>query len=354
MGHYIIPVFVSHAGCPHTCVFCNQTRINMTGREEAFTRAFDSVMELSHSYLETIGRKKGESDGNTVELSFFGGTFTAVPDLQRKSLLRAGRKLKEDGLIDHIRCSTRPDYIDSEILKEVKDSGMDIIELGVQSLDEDVLRLSGRGHGRREVEEASRLIKNEGMILGHQVMPGLPGATPSKDFETAHISSLMGPDIVRIYPTLVIKDTPLEDMYLRGDYIPYTLEEAVDVTSSMLSIYEMRGVKPIRLGLQATDEIAPGRSLAGGPWHPAFSELVRGKRLVGNIRKYLEFLCPDYLDQIILAVNPKDISVLYAGGRRYFRTIGIMKGRVMQDPSVRRGILEIRRGRDLPDIEICI
>ena len=164
-NHYIIPVFISHEGCPHQCVFCNQDKIAGI-YEETTAKDGEKVID---DYLETI---KGNA---TIEVSFFGGTFTAIAESKQRELLGVAKKYKEDGLIDYIRLSTRPDAILPYILNYLKEYKVDIIELGVQSLDDEVLKLSGRGHSVKDVEIASRLIKEWGFTLGHQIMPGLPG-----------------------------------------------------------------------------------------------------------------------------------------------------------------------------------
>ena len=208
--HYIIPIFISHIGCPHQCVFCNQDKIAKEVEEEVTDRDVRNTIE---EYLNTI-----DHDKSTIEVSFFGGTFTAIDVNKQKELLSVAKEYKEKGFIDKIRMSTRPDAINKYILSYLKDYKVDIIELGVQSLDDEILKLSGRGHSVKDVEIASKLIKEYGFTLGHQIMPGLPGDNFEKDIETAKKSIEMKPDICRIYPSLVIKDTPMEKMYERGEY----------------------------------------------------------------------------------------------------------------------------------------
>ena len=223
--HYIIPIFISHIGCPHQCVFCNQDKIAKEVENEVTAK---EVRETLNEYLDTI-----DHNNSTVEVSFFGGTFTAIDVNKQKELLAVAKEYKDNGLIDKIRMSTRPDAINEYILSYLKDYSVDIIELGVQSLDEEILKLSGRGHTVKDVEKASKLIKEYGFTLGHQIMPGLPGDNFDKDIETAKKSIEMKPDICRIYPSLVIKDTPMEKMYERGEYNPYSLEEAVNVSKEL-------------------------------------------------------------------------------------------------------------------------
>ena len=304
-NYYIIPVFISHQGCPHQCVFCNQDRI--AGKyEEVFA---NDVRKIIDEYLETINSK-----GATIEVSFFGGTFTAIDVNKQKELLEVAREYKQKGLIHKIRLSTRPDAILPYILGYLKEYKVDIIELGVQSLDDEVLRKAGRGHTVNDVIVASRLIKEAGFTLGHQIMPGLPGDSFDIDIETTKKSIEMKPDICRIYPSLVIKDTPMEDMYNRGDYVPYSLDEAVYISGEMLKLYNEAKIKVIRIGLQPTDTITTGKDIVDGPFHPAFRELVEGHLICETLDKK----CPKEKD-IIVEINEKDISKLYTNKKQYFK-----------------------------------
>ena len=296
-NYYIIPVFISHQGCPHQCVFCNQDRI--AGVYDEVTA--EDVRERIDSYLDTMNTKN-----STIEVSFFGGTFTAIPVIKQKELLAVAREYKNKGLIHKIRLSTRPDAINGYILSYLKEFKVDIIELGVQSLDDNVLRLAGRGHSAYDVENASRLIKAEGFTLGHQIMPGLPGDTKEIDLATIKKSIEMKPDIARIYPALVIKDTPMETMYNRGEYEPYSLDMAVEVSKKMLKLYNAAKVKVIRIGLQPTDTIAEGKDVVAGPFHPAFRELVEGSLICEIIKEKT-----NESSDIIIEINSKDISKLY-------------------------------------------
>ena len=304
-NYYIIPVFISHQGCPHQCVFCNQDRI--AGKyEEVFA---NDVRKIIDEYLETINSK-----GATIEVSFFGGTFTAINVNKQKELLEVAREYKQKGLIHKIRLSTRPDAILPYILGYLNEYKVDIIELGVQSLDDEVLRKAGRGHSVNDVIVASKLIKEAGFTLGHQIMPGLPGDSFEIDIETTKKSIEMKPDICRIYPSLVIKDTPMEDMYNRGDYVPYSLDEAVYISGEMLKLYNEAKIKVIRIGLQPTDTITTGKDIVDGPFHPAFRELVEGHLICETLDKK----CPKEKD-IIVEINEKDISKLYTNKKQYFK-----------------------------------
>lgn len=237
-NYYIIPIFVPHEGCPHNCVFCNQDRI--TGVQDEVSTQI--VRNTINDYLETIKNKNA-----TIEVSFFGGTFTGIREEKQRELLEIAKEFKDKKLIAKIRLSTRPDYINDYILTYLKEYGVDIIELGVQSLDEEVLKKAGRGHNIQDVIDASKRIKEYKFVLGHQIMPGLPGDTFEKDMNTTKASISMKPDICRIYPALVIKDTPMEKMYNGNEYSPYSLEEAVNISKAMYDMYRKNNVNVIRI-----------------------------------------------------------------------------------------------------------
>lgn len=329
--HYIIPIFISHIGCPHQCVFCNQDKI---AKEVVKEVTAQDVRDTIEEYLKTI-----DHNNSTVEVSFFGGTFTAINVNKQKELLSVAKEYKERNLIDKIRMSTRPDAINGYILSYLKDYKVDIIELGVQSLDDEILRLSGRGHSAKDVEKASKLIKEYGFVLGHQIMPGLPGDSFEKDIETVRKSIDMKPDICRIYPALVIKDTPMELMYNRGEYKPYSLEDAVNISKELYKLYSKADVNIIRIGLQPTENITWGGDLIDGPFHPAFRELVEGSLICENIKNEI-----NDGEDIIIEVNSKDLSKLYANKKVYFNKLQHNhKGKILVNTKdkLKRGKLNI-------------
>lgn len=329
--HYIIPIFVSHEGCPHNCVFCNQNTI--TGIEEKVDAEF--VRNTIEQYLKTIDRKN-----SIVEVSFFGGTFTAIDMSRQRELLAVAKEYKDKGSIDLIHLSTRPDYIDNQILDNLKNYSVDVIELGVQSLDKEVLLKSGRGHSEEDVAEASRMIKEYGFVLGHQIMLGLPGDTFEKDIQTTQKSMLMKPDIYRIYPSLVIKNTPMEKMYNAGIYKPYELYEAVKIAKIIYSMLIANNIKVIRVGLQPTEEINVGKELIAGPFHPAFRELVESMLYNELI---LSEIPKNYKKRILIKINGKDLSKLYAHRKKFFNDmitqLKTSNVQVIQDNHVNRETL---------------
>ncbi|MGE5353067.1 MAG: elongator complex protein 3 [Acidobacteriota bacterium] len=264
--HFTIPVFVPELACPFQCVFCDQRKIS--GHEESPLTT--EVKRTIEEHLATI-----PPQGSCVEIGFFGGNFTGIPvDLQESYLETAAQYLKS-GRISGIRLSTRPDYISPEKLKLLKHYGVTSIELGAQSLDKDVLKLSGRGHKVEDIELASHMIIEEGFSLGLQMMIGLPGDTLEKSILTARRIVELGADNTRVYPTLVIKGTKLEEMYLKGKYKPLELQEAVITAKNVTEIFEASGVKIIRMGLHPSEGLLSGEHLVAGPYHVSFRELVQ-------------------------------------------------------------------------------
>lgn len=268
----IIPVFVPHLGCPNDCVFCNQRRIS--GAMESATP--ETVREAVEYAARATERKRPR------QLAFYGGSFTAIPAAEQESLLSAAYEYIQSGEIDSIRLSTRPDAIDGAVLSRLKRYGVKTVELGAQSLDDEVLKLSGRGHTAQDVESAAATVKNAGFELVIQMMTGLPGDTKEKSVATAKKIIAMNPDGVRIYPTVIVKDTALFDLWKAGRYSEHTVDEAVDWCSDILPLFEAAGITVIRLGLNPTDELSSGTA-AGGAYHPSLGELVRSEVIYKNI-----------------------------------------------------------------------
>ena len=267
--HAIIPIFIPHRGCPNDCVFCNQRKIT-AHQTPVLTEDIHTTVE---TWLSTLEPRHME----TIELAFFGGSFTGIPMEEQTAFLQVAKSYKDTGRIHQIHLSTRPDYISREILDNLKCWGVDVIELGVQSFDEDVLRASGRGHDASCVYESSRLIQEYGFTLGIQLMIGLPGDAMEKDIYSAQETVKIGPSIARLYPTVVIRDTALYDMYLSGAYTPMAEEDAVERTKAMYQILDAAGINIIRVGLKSSDIIADtDQAIAPGTFHPAFRQLVEG------------------------------------------------------------------------------
>ncbi|HEY6009834.1 MAG TPA: radical SAM protein [Nitrospirota bacterium] len=293
----IIPFFIPHAGCPHQCVFCNQR--NITGQIAQADPP--SVPNRIEEYLNTgTGRRP-------VHVAFYGGSFTALPAATQQDYLDAVRPFIVSGQVSGIRLSTRPDCITGEILTRLKDSHVDIVELGVQSMDDHVLALSGRGHTAEDSVKAVRLLKEYDLAVGLQLMPGLPGDTPDIFLNTVEDVIALKPDFVRLYPALVIRDTPLAELYKTGRYIPLHLDDAVSLCRSALLKFEQEDIEVIRIGLQPTEELERPGTIMAGPYHPAFRQLVESSLLLERMRALLKGRS-EKDDTALIQVNPRDLS----------------------------------------------
>ena len=257
-------------------MFCDQNKISgKVGRLCA-----GDVIDACERALD------GAKDGDIFELAFFGGSFTAINRDYMDMLLGAAYPYVQSGKIKGIRISTRPDCINEEILEHLKSFGVSAIELGAQSMDDEVLALARRGHTAEDVEKASKLIKRYDFSLGLQMMTGLPGDTNDKAYRTAQKIAFLRPDTVRIYPAIVIKNTALADMYNRGEYCPQTLSQAVELCAMLLEFFERKNSIPvIKLGLQHESSLDEG--YVAGPYHPAFRELCEGARYLCLMRDML-------------------------------------------------------------------
>ena len=266
---YIIPIFVPHLGCPNDCTFCNQKSIS--GTQKMPTE--DEVRKIIENNLENFKEENAH-----IEIAFFGGSFTGIEkDLQEKYLSIAREYVKEKK-VNSIRISTRPDYINKDIIKMLKKYGVKTIELGVQSTNDYILARCERGHTFEDVKKASKLIRWNGIKLGHQIMVGLPESTKLDELRCAKDIIKLKPKIIRIYPVLVIRGTKLEQEYLNGEYQPLTVGQAVERCKEMLYMFNKHKIEVIRIGLQNTEEItdpkAKNSEVVAGPYHPAFGQLV--------------------------------------------------------------------------------
>lgn len=291
----IIPVFVPHLGCPNDCVFCNQRRIS--GHiEPATAQTVKNAIEEAAA-LTPSGTKR--------QLAFYGGSFTAIPEARQIELFEAAQPYLADGTISSIRLSTRPDAIDGTVLKRLKKYGVTVIELGAQSMCDRVLELSGRGHDSAAVADSSRLIKDAGFDLVLQMMTGLPGDTDESCIETAKKIISLSPNGVRIYPTVIVRDTVLCDMWRAGTYKEHTVEDAVRVCSKIVPLFNEAGIPIIRMGLNPTEDLSGGDAL-GGAYHPALGELVHSRIMLEKARGLLAGARPG--SRVVLGVNRSDVS----------------------------------------------
>ena len=264
-----ISIFVPHIGCPQKCSFCNQNTI--TGQSDAPTAR--DVVNAVETALKT--------EGYEFEIAFFGGSFTAIDRDYMLSLLKAAKPYVESGAVTGIRCSTRPDCVDIETLEILKEYGVTAIELGAQSMDDGVLLKNLRGHTAEDVRQASGLIKEYGFELGLQMMTGLYGSTRELDIYTARELIASEPKTVRIYPTVVLKNTYLARLLERGKYVPDTIEETVSLCAELVLMFEEAGIKIIRLGLHSSDDVK--ENMLGGGYHESLGELVQSRIILNKI-----------------------------------------------------------------------
>lgn len=264
MKHYTIPVFLPELACPNRCVFCNQYSI---ATKQQIPKKRD-VIQIIKQHLQSFVQPE-----RYVELAFFGGNFTGLPEQMQRDYLSLAQPFLESNQIQAIRISTRPDYIDFERLKVLKSYKVQRIELGMQSSDAQVLALSGRGHSFEDTEKASKLILNESFTLGLQMMIGLPGDNVKKSQKTANDIIRIGAHETRIYPCVVIRDTELENLYRSETFRPLSLDEAVSQTAVLHEMFEKSGIKVLRMGLHASDDLN-GEAFVDGPYHPNFAEMV--------------------------------------------------------------------------------
>ncbi|MEJ2688617.1 MAG: radical SAM protein [Deltaproteobacteria bacterium] len=296
---FIIPIFIPHLGCPHQCVFCNQQVISGRRRTSRLSSA-----EISREIQKWLARKKDKT--RPVELAFFGGSFTALPLEEQRRMLRAVSSYLEAGRIESIRLSTRPDAINQEICALLQDHGVRIVELGVQSLDDRVLRLSGRGHSVAQVERAFEVLHRFSFAIGGQLMLGLPGDSSDKIADGAEKLAALGPHFVRLYPTLVVQGSPLAKMYAAGHYRPLSLSRAIVTAAKVKDVFDLNRIKVIRMGLQEAEMLAA--EIVAGPHHPAFGELVLSRQYYRRLRLALAGRRPG--KKYILTVSAADQSVL--------------------------------------------
>ena len=324
--HANLAFFVPHLGCPYQCVYCDQKSIS--GQRKAPDP--EEIIRTCNEYLPE------KSSGGT-EIAFFGGSFTAIDRRLMISLLDAAKRFLISGRADGIRISTRPDYVDEEVLSILSEYGVTSIELGAQSMDDAVLKKNGRGHDSSCVVKSSHLIKSAKFSLGLQMMVGMYGTEdPGKDaLYTAERFAELQPDTVRIYPTIVVDGTPLAELYRRGLYRPLDLEEAVEITAGLISLFRSSDITVIRTGLHYEDSLV--QNMLAGPYHPAFGELCESLIFRKEIEKAME-----NKDSATVRCEPRLISQVTGQKKSniiYFEQLG-KEINVVPDRNVKRIVIE--------------
>ncbi|MEA5112797.1 MAG: radical SAM protein [Geobacteraceae bacterium] len=322
----IVPFFISHRGCPHRCVFCDQQKIS--GAEGTIPSA-DRILGTIHAYRRTSGRP-------AVEVAFFGGSFTSLPHATQESLLSPLQPLLASGEVCSVRLSTRPDSIDCDRVCFLRHMGVKTVEIGIQSMDDGVLSMAGRGHDSAAVERAFACLREQGMSVGAQLMPGLPGDTVEKSLDSLSRVLEMGPEFIRIYPALVIAGTGLAQLHADGMYQPLTLSAAISLCKVMLHRSLLRGIPVIRIGLQPTADLQRTGTILAGPWHPAFRQLVESELFYDLASRLLGGQVPGGLSATIVC-NPSRVSDVVGQGRanmaRLLREKGVRIEGVRTDPA---------------------
>lgn len=305
--HFNIPIFIPHLGCPYDCIYCDQKIIaNQTAAPST-----DQVINTIEQHLSTIPA------GAWTEVAFFGGSFTAISPSQQEYYLRTVQPYIKQGRIKGIRISTRPNCINADNLDLLASYGVSMVELGVQSMRDEVLKASGRGYDSRAVQEAGNQIKRKNLQLGIQLMVGLPGDNPPKAIASAREAASLQPQAVRIYPTLVLTGTKLAVMYGENRYTPLGLEEAVSTTKEMYLIFCRHEIPVIRMGLYPGEELRKPGIVQAGPFHSSFGELVEQEVFREQAHRAIQSFWAGNGDcsDLCLYVNPRDLSKLI-GHRR--------------------------------------
>jgi histone acetyltransferase (RNA polymerase elongator complex component) len=267
MRSLIIPFFIPHAGCPHTCLFCNQRLIS----------GVDAALPTTSQITETVLQWCARSTRRPAEVAFYGGSFTLLSQKLQEQLLGALHPLFEQDLVSGIRISTRPDALDDASLAFLTAHQVKTIEIGVQSLDNQVLLQSKRGHTAADSLDAIRRVRAAGFQVGAQLLPGLPGDTAEKALASIKGVISAGVHFVRIYPAVVLADTLLASHYKAGQYQPPDLADGVQVCARMVQLCLKAGVPVIRIGLQAEEGLSADGAVLAGCWHPALGHLVKGQ-----------------------------------------------------------------------------
>lgn len=309
-----ISFFIPHVGCPHKCSFCNQNSI--TGQSD-IPHGNDIVNTLNKA-IQVINT----ADRADAEIAFFGGSFTAINREYMIELLSSAQPFIGRGKFGGIRISTRPDCIDNEILCLLKEYNVTSIELGCQSMNDEVLAANERGHTSQDIINASELIKKFGFRLGLQMMIGLYKSTPETDMYTAEEIVKLSPDEARIYPVVIMENTRLGYLYKSGEYIPFSFDCAVKLSAHILSLFENNGITVIKLGLHASEVVK--KDCIGGFYHPAFRELCESEIYKNDIIKMLNGF--NNVRKAVISVKPKLVSKVTGQKRsniEYFKNMGI-------------------------------
>jgi len=296
---FIIPVFLPHHGCPHRCIFCNQTAI--TGLPDTLP----SPAKLKFGIDEFLEFKTKQR--HPVQIAFYGGNFLGLEPGYIKDVLAEATRFVVAGKVDGIRFSTRPDTIDPQRLNILKPFPIAAIEIGAQSMDDQVLSAANRGHTAADTEKGVTLLKSNNYEVGIQMMVGLPGDDEAKSLATGRAIAALGPGFVRIYPTVVVAGSLLAELYRKGDYMPWPLDRCVTLVKKLYLGFQDNNIAVIRMGLQPSKDLEKDATVLAGPYHPAFGHLVYSEIFIDNAAAALASEKDNY-DTVTLKVHPRSIS----------------------------------------------
>jgi len=296
---FIIPIFLPHAGCPHQCVFCNQTTITGVKQDIVSSETVDLLIDEFLEYKRPHRRP--------VQVAFFGGNFLGLKKDAIRRLLGHTMRFVKNGRVDSIRFSTRPDTIDREHLEIISDYPVSTVEIGVQSMEDRVLTLANRGHTAADTVTAVMRLKERGYTIGLQTMVGLPGDDEAGSFDTAQRIAELVPDFVRIYPTIVLEKSRLGRWYTQGKYNPWPLTRCVAHVKDLYLYYKKKAIPVIRMGLQASEDLEEGATILSGPYHPAFGHMVHSEIFMDMAAEVMENRSA-LADTVTIKVHPRSIS----------------------------------------------
>jgi histone acetyltransferase (RNA polymerase elongator complex component) len=336
---FVVPVFLPHAGCPHRCVFCNQNAITHAPSGLPSEPEIESAIVRFLSYT----RKRPPS----AQIAFFGGNFLGLDPGAVAAFLRLAQRFVQAGRADGIRFSTRPDTIDRKRLDALSGYSVRTVELGAQSMDDDVLTRSQRGHTAAQTAAAVKLLKADGYAVGLQMMTGLPGDTGDRAQATAHRLVDLQPDFVRIYPTVVLRKSLLAEWYRTGRFAPLSLEDSVELVKALYLIFYRHGIPVVRMGLQAECNLTAGKEVLAGPCHPAFGHMVHAALFQEMAERLLTQRSP-HSAAVTLKVHPRSISKMKGLKRANVdalsRKFNLCDLSVEPDPSLPEDGLRIKGG----------
>jgi histone acetyltransferase (RNA polymerase elongator complex component) len=332
----IVPVFLPFQGCLHRCVYCDQEKITSQAARPLQPVRFTNLIEQAM-------RSRRFNSSVKPEVAFYGGTFTRLPRARMQELLEAVAPYLKDGAFHSIRLSTRPDGLDNQVVSLLRRLGVGTVELGAQSMDDEVLKLSQRGHSAGDTVRSVHLLREQGLRVGIQLMPGLPGDSKEKFLATVDRIIALRPDMVRLYPTVVIRGTELAHWYCRGVYEPWRIDEALEVCTESVLRLERSAIPVIRIGLMTSPSLREPGQIVAGPWHEAFGHMVRSSVYHRRIESFL----PQWgeVGRIGLRVHPREVPLMRGFKNKGIRDVEVKTGAIVQcvlpDDSISAGHVRV-------------